>query len=139
MKRRKYIACFLMVVSMIMLTAAVLPHHHHREVLCLQHDVTECGCTCTDDLHTHKASDEAHSCQAGCVTEFRGVMPDEVSVNTSPNYAFCSLLYTAADVLILSLRLSGETTVPLSPYVERLHSTCLPHVAGLRAPPCVFA
>ena len=33
MKRRRYIAWVLMLVSIIMLTASVLPHHHHREIL----------------------------------------------------------------------------------------------------------
>ena len=47
MKRRRYIAWVLMLVSIIMLTASVLPHHHHREILCLQHDMTLCGCQCS--------------------------------------------------------------------------------------------
>jgi hypothetical protein len=46
------------------------------------------------------------------------------------------LLYTVTDVLALSLRLTEHNTLPYNYYLEKLHSTCLPHVKGLRAPPC---
>ena len=67
MKRRRYIAWVLMLVSIIMLTASVLPHHHHREILCLQHDMTLCGCQCSVQHQQHNnSSDENHTCNAGC-------------------------------------------------------------------------
>ena len=114
MKRRRYIAWVLMLVSIIMLTASVLPHHHHREILCLQN----------------------HTCNAGCVTKFKSVTPDRAQDSVSPDYSFCLLLYTVTDVLALSLRLTEHNTLPYNYYLEKLHSTCLPHVKGLRAPPC---
>lgn len=120
MKRRRYIAWVLMLVSIIMLTASVLPHHHHREILCLQHN----------------SSDENHTCNAGCVTKFKSVTPDRAQDSVSPDYSFCLLLYTVTDVLALSLRLTEHNTLPYNYYLEKLHSTCLPHVKGLRAPPC---
>ena len=54
----------------------------------------------------------------------------------TPDYSFCLLLYTVTDVLALSLRLTEHNTLPYNYYLEKLHSTCLPHVKGLRAPPC---
>ena len=140
MKRRRHIAWVLMLISIIMLTASVLPHHHHREILCLQHDVTVCDCQCSAHHHHQKSSSDAyHTCNAGCVTKFKSVTPDKAQDTISPDYSFCSLLYTVTDVLDLTLRLYEHNTLPYSNYLERLHSTCLPHVKGLRAPPYVLA
>jgi hypothetical protein len=137
MKRRRYIAWVLMLVSIIMLTASVLPHHHHREILCLQHDMTLYGCQCSVQHQQHNnSSDENHTCNAGCVTKFKSVTPDRAQDSVSPDYSFCLLLYTVTDVLALSLRLTEHNTLPYNYYLEKLHSTCLPHVKGLRAPPC---
>ena len=120
-----------------MLTASVLPHHHHREILCLQHDMTLCGCQCSVQHQQHNnSSDENHTCNAGCVTKFKSVTPDRAQDSVSPDYSFCLLLYTVTDVLALSLRLTEHNTLPYNYYLEKLHSTCLPHVKGLRAPPC---
>ena len=103
MKRRRYIAWVLMLVSIIMLTASVLPHHHHREILCLQHDMTLCGCQCSVQHQQHNnSSDENHTCNAGCVTKFKSVTPDRAQDSVSPDYSFCLLLYTVTDVLALS-------------------------------------
>lgn len=140
MKRRRYIAWILVWVSIIMLAASVLPHHHHRELLCLQHDVAAaCGCQCAAHQHQGDDAHEPPTCHAGCVTKFNSVTPDRAQDNVSPHYSFCSLLYTLTDVLVLSLRLSEHNTLPHTFYVEKLHSTCLPHVKGLRAPPVVLA
>ena len=115
----------------------VLPHHHHREILCLQHDMTLCGCQCSVQHQQHNnSSDENHTCNAGCVTKFKSVTPDRAQDSVSPDYSFCLLLYTVTDVLALSLRLTEHNTLPYNYYLEKLHSTCLPHVKGLRAPPC---
>lgn len=139
MKRRRYIAWVLIWVSMIMLTASVLPHHHHQEILCLQHDVTVCDCQCSQHAPQNDASDQNHTCNAGCVTKFKSVTPDPAQDGISPDYSFCSLLYTMTDVLVLSLRLSEHNTLPYIYYLEKLHPTCLPHGKGLRAPPYVLA
>ena len=110
MKRRRYIAWVLMLVSIIMLTASVLPHHHHREILCLQHDMTLCGCQCSVQHQQHNSSDENHTCNAGCVTKFKSVTPDRAQDSVSPDYSFCLLLYTVTDVLALSLQLTEHNT-----------------------------
>ena len=126
MKQRRYIAWFLILVSIIMLTASVLPHHHHREILCLQHDITVCGCQCSGEQHNHDVSHDKHTCNAGCVTKFKTITPEKVQNSVSPDYSFCSLLYTVPDILLLSLRLTERNTIPDTYYLEKLHSTCLP-------------
>ena len=136
MKRRRYIAWVLMLVSIIMLTASVLPHHHHREILFLQNVMTLCGLQCSVQHQQDNSSDENHTCNAGCVTKFKSVTPDRAQDSVSPDYSFCLLLYTVTDVLALSLQLTEHNTLPYNYYLEKLHSTCLPHVKGLRAPPC---
>ena len=134
-----------MVVSMVMLTASVLPHHHHHEILCLQHDVEACECShgCTDhhDHHEHEGhcSHGKHMCGSDCVTHFQTLTPDEASVDVSPEYSFCSLLYMVADVLSIPLPISESRANQSYFYLEKLHSTCLWHVAGLRAPPALVA
>ena len=143
MKQRRFIAWILMIVSIVMLTASVLPHHHHREILCLQHDVEACECTthCTGHHHEHHQHEghcshgTHHTCGSDCVTHFQTVTPDKASVDVSPDYSFCALLYTLADLLSIPLPLN-DTRANLSYfYLEKLHSTCLWHVQGLRAPP----
>lgn len=138
MKRRRYIAWFLMWVCMIMLTAAVLPHHHHHDILCLQQDVCTCHCTLHHhQTHSDQSSDAQHTCDDGCVTKFKSITPDKAQDSVSSPYAVCQLLYAVADVLILSWKLP-EQRVPLyTYYLEKLHSICLPAAQGLRAPPVV--
>ena len=77
-----------MIVSMVMLTASVLPHHHHQEILCLQHDVEACECSshCEGNHHEHHqheghCSHGKHACGSDCVTHFQILTPDEVSVD----------------------------------------------------------
>ena len=131
-----------MVVSIVMLTASVLPHHHHREILCLQHDVEACECAshCEGNHHEHHqhtghCSHSHHACGSDCITHFQTLTPEKASVDVSPDYSFCALLYTLADLLSIPLPLN-DTRANLSYfYLEKLHSTCLWHVQGLRAPP----
>ena len=143
MKQRRFIAWMLMVVSIVMLTASVLPHHHHQEILCLQHDAEACGCSheCSKHHEHHEygghCSHEKHACGSQCITNFQTVTPDEGTMDVSPSYTFCSLLYGVADVLSIPLPIS-ESRANLSYfYLEKLHSICLWHVKGLRAPPAL--
>jgi hypothetical protein len=58
-------------------------------------------------------------------------------VDISPNYSFCSLLYAVSDIMSIPLPLN-EIRANLSYfYLEKLHSICLGHVMGLRAPPAL--
>ena len=141
MKQRRFIAWMLMVVSMVMLTASVLPHHHHQELLCLQHDVESCecahGCKEYHEHHQHEGhcSHGKHACGSDCVTHFQLLTPNETTVNVSPDYSFYALLYTVADLLSIPLPLNDIRANLSYLYLEKLHSTCLWHVMGLRAPP----
>ena len=136
MKRRRYIAWVLMLVSMVMLTAAVLPHHHHQHILCLHNDVTACECDCGENKENH-AAESHHACEDHCVTNFQSVTPDEAQGDVSPDYSTCQLLYTLADILSIPLPLEDKEGIQHSCYLEKLHATCHPHVMGLRAPPVV--
>ena len=141
MRQRRFIEWILMIVSMVMLTASVLPHHHHQEILCLQHDVEACECShdCTDanGHHQHEGhcSHGKHACGSDCITHFQTLTPDKSSVDVSPQYSFCSLLYTVSDILSIPLPISEKKANPSYFYLEKLHSTCIGHVMGLRAPP----
>ena len=129
----------LLLVSMVMLTASVLPHHHHREILCLQHDVTACEHSCEDETHQDGSccSHENQACKSCCVTHFRIITPDRVQDDASPDYSTCQLLYSLADILSLSLPHATDKAKIRVFYSERLHPTTLPRVMGLRAPPSV--
>lgn len=135
MRRRRYIAWMLFIVSMVMLIAAVLPHHHHQHILCLHNDVATCDCSCDDSHDASHASEAHHACGDGCVTNFQTVTPDRVSEDVSPDYSICLQLYTWADVLFVSQPLMQTSYSTYAFYVERLYATCVQHVMGLRAPP----
>ena len=143
MKQKRFIAWMLMVVSIVMLTASVLPHHHHQEILCLQHDAEACEysheCSKHHEHHHHEGhcSHDKHTCGSDCVTHFQTVTPNDSSVDISPNHSFCSLLYVVSDIMSIPLPLN-EIRANLSYfYLEKLHSICLGHVMGLRAPPAL--
>lgn len=141
MKQRKYIAWILVVVSMVMLAASVLPHHHHQDFLCMHSKSNTCECNSGYVAH-HLEGHCTHghqACDAGCITNFQSIAPDEVSDDVVPDYSFCSLLYTVADILSVPLPLvESRVTISIS-YLEKLHPACLPHVMGLRAPPVILA
>ena len=146
MKQRRFIAWMLMIVSMVMLTASVLPHHHHQEILCLQHDVEACECAshCEGKHHDHHhheghCSHGKHACGSDCITHFQTLTPDKASVDVSPDYSFCSLLYTVSDILSIPLPLSEKRANLSYFYLEKLHSTGVLPVMGLRAPPVLVA
>ena len=133
MKRRRYIAWMLFMVSMVMLMASVLPHHHHQHILCLHNDVEACECSC-EDTENHETTHH-ESCGEHCITHFVSVTP-EGSLDVSPDYSTCQLLYTLADILSIPLPISCEEE-SLSPfYIESCFDACVRHVMGLRAPPC---
>ena len=141
MKRKRYIGWILLLASIVMLVASVLPHHHHQEFLCLLHDIPECQCSCAD-ASCHQDGDREgghHCCNAHCVTKFNSVIPDRVQDDVPPLYSFCSLLYLNADVWLFSAQAAEVRSRYYFLYLEKLHSTCLPHVKGLRAPPRALA
>lgn len=136
MKRKRNIAWILMLVSMVMLVAVVLPHHHHQHILCLHNDVSACKCDCGDGKTNHDTQ-EHHACEDHCITNFQSVTPDEADEDVTPGYTLCQLLYTSADVLSMQMTWTDTNEKYISYYLEKLHATCLPHGLGLRAPPVV--
>ena len=141
MRQRRYIAWLLLVVSMVMLTASVLPHHHHQDMLCMHSSVNVCNCDCEAEGQMHKSTSCSHehqSCGAECVTHFQTIGAEDAP-SVLPDGLFGSLLYVVADILSIPLPLSDVGVKYTSLYLEKLHATCQPHVMGLRAPPCIFA
>ena len=140
MKRRKFIAWFLLVVCMVMLTASVLPHHHHHDILCMQFEQEmEAGDECCQ--HSHSCNDcgetptSQEACKSDCVTNFCSVSPDRSVDSFAPLYAFCVLLFMLDSVFTFLLSLTKVRNH--SCFFEKLHPTCIPSIKGLRAPPTI--
>ena len=141
MKRNKFIAWLLVVVSMVMLIASVMPHHHHQDFLCMHSSMNSCDCTCEGGGHSPADARCTHGhqgCDADCVTNFQIVTPEDADVDMSDE-AFCSLFYSSVDILSIPLPLQDVKASYESLYLEKLHITCQPHVMGLRAPPFLCA
>ncbi len=137
MKRRSFISYVLLMVCMIMLTASSMPHHHHQQNICIQHDLTECECTCANNHHSsnNSMSNEHHSCSSLCVTKFSSVTPHTIDAVASPDLTFVAILFSINNVLDLSSYISARITQKDYYYLEHLHSTLLYQSVGLRAPP----
>lgn len=138
MRRRSIISYVLLLVCMIMLTASVIPHHHHQEMVCLQHDLTECACPCSNSSshsHENEMADEHHSCSSSCVTRFSSVTPHDIFATFAPDYSFVAILFSVHDILELSLYSTARINKNEYYYLEHLHSTALCQSVGLRAPP----
>ena len=87
--------------------------------------------------HEGHCSHGKHACGSDCITHFQTLTPDKVSVDVSPEYSFCSLLYTVSDILSIPLPLSEKKANLSYFYLEKLHSTGVLPVMGLRAPPAL--
>ena len=141
MKRNKFIAWLLVVVSMVMLTASVMPHHHHQDFLCMHSSMSACDCACESGEHSMNDTSCSHGhqgCDANCVTNFQTINPEDADVELSDE-AFCSLFYAWAETLLTPSPLLDVKVKYESLYLEKLSITCQPHVMGLRAPPCLCA
>lgn len=130
MKQRSFISWFLIMVSIVMLTASALPHHHHHGRICLQQDITE-NTSCTS---SSQKQDEGSSCKVCCVTNFKCNVPNHQNY-IQPHFNHVVILFTEA--IIYELFTSNEQTHPYNPYFESLHSIRITRSIGLRAPPCM--
>lgn len=128
MKRKRYIGWFLIMVSLIMLTASVIPHHHHREILCLQHDVEDCS------SNTTRSQNENKECQACCVTKAFCFVQQQNTNILPVDYFPPVTLFTLSDILNL-LPPEEEIHIHSFVYKESLHGVRLITGVGLRAPP----
>lgn len=141
MKRRRYIAYVLMMVCMVMLTASVFPHHHHSDMICLQHDIKTCNCSCNkacenckDVCHAAGHHSLPDQCENGCVTKFNCAVPQS-GTDILPYFPLVTVLYSLADVLKFNLPDRSVDELDFL-YIESLHSLTVLRAEGLRAPPC---
>lgn len=135
MNGKRYMAWMLFVVSMVMLAASVLPHHHHQHILCLHNDASACECPC-GDAHNHETTHH-ESCEAHCVTHFVSLTPEDFHADDLSDDCISLQLYALTDILSVPLPIS-ITLDNCTPWcIEKLYATCIQHVMGLRAPPCV--
>lgn len=146
MKQRTNISWFLMIVSLIMLTASVFPHHHHQALLCLQHDLVETVHECSSNSscnHNHTTSENkacdgettGTECNDCCITVFRCSEPDDSYDSMDPQYTLESILFTLANIYFLPLQSEEAKADHYTFYHETLHSNYFAKALGLRAPP----
>lgn len=133
--KRKLNTYLLLTVCLLMLVVEAFPHHHHNGALCLNTDIEMCGSASPADKGgKHQSGDEdRHTCDTTCITHF-SFQSSSHHVDCTPDYAFCTLLYTLADIINQESDLSGVTKKHLY-YIERLHARHFSAVRNFRAPP----
>ncbi len=146
MKQRTNISWFLMIVSLIMLTASVFPHHHHQALLCLQHDLVESVHECNSSTncdHSHATSEDkacgedtaGTGCNDCCITVFHCSEPDDSYDSMEPQYTLESILFTLTNIYFLPLQSEESKADYYTFYHETLHSKHFTKALGLRGPP----
>lgn len=135
-RRRKYMAYFLVAVSILVLMVAVFPHHHHGQMLCL----TEHCEMCMDEIgtcshHCHHDRECEHSCTSTCLTQLHYLNPDFHHENPSDQVSFILLLPLLSE-LVLHLPVNDSPEIETY-YLEKLHAQHLNASIGLRAPPAM--
>jgi hypothetical protein len=129
----------MMVVSIAVLIAPVMPHHHHNATeICLRHDINP------DDMHHHQQShpdhnDEDPCCNNECMTKLHSLTASS-NVDWSPQHTFIMVLFddfTISSLLAPQERLLKRNYV----YIETLHSVTPTNQFSRRGPPvvCRFA
>lgn len=135
MRNERYIAFFLIFISIAMLMVPVIPHHHHDDgLICMKDDITSDCC----EQH-HDAECEHCCCDTGCVTtHFFQQTPTAANGETHPDFPIIITLFSES---ILKILLLPERDIPKREYIylESLHGTYLTRATGLRAPPSVLA
>ena len=136
-RRRRYMAYFLVAVSILVLIVAVFPHHHHGQKLCLTEKCEMCmeeGCSCPQ--HHHEQEGDEHSCTSTCVTQLYYLSPDVHHEDISSSVFFIQLLPLLSN-WVLSLPLNDSPEIETY-YLEKLHAQHLNASIGLRAPPVML-
>lgn len=135
MKRKRYIAYFLMFISMVMLVVPVIPHHHHSNgLICMKDDVTPDCCG-----QKHIPEKEHCCCDTGCVTtHFFQQTPSSDNGSLHPDFPLIITLFSEPLLRLLILPdENGQRQECI--FQESLHGTYLTRATGLRAPPCVLS
>jgi hypothetical protein len=141
MKRRKYISYFLLMVSFVMLVAAVFPHHHHLARICWQEDkelfaCEDASCTCCDHAEgTCNHHSDSNPCEQDCVTKFSFSVLSAQTVCHVPSFSLFTWAYAPIHLLLFEpVEVPDESLTTF--YLERLHAVSLYSTGGFRAPPC---
>lgn len=135
MRRKRYTAYFLCLVSILMLIVPVVPHHHHADgIICMKNDLHSDGCE-----HSEEPCANHCCCDNGCVTER---FFHQASSTDGIGAQFC--LVRTVDLFTVPLfKLPALSDANLTQrrfvYAESLHGTLITHATGLRAPPRVLA
>lgn len=135
MRNKRYIAFFLILISIVMLMVPVIPHHHHSDgLICMKDDITSDCCG-----QHHDAECEHCCCDTGCVTtHFFQQTPTADNGWAHPDFPLIITLFSEA---ILKTLLLPERDIPKQEHIyqESLHGTYLTRATGLRAPPSTLA
>lgn len=136
MKSKRYIAYFLIFISMVMLVVPVIPHHHHDNgLICMKNDITPDCCA-----QHHSTPDKEHCCcDTGCVTtHFFQQTPSSDNGLANPDFPLIITLFSEPLLrLLLTPIENGQRQECV--YRESLHGTYLTRATGLRAPPSVLS
>lgn len=136
MKRKRYIAYFLIFISIVMLVVPVIPHHHHANgLICMKNDITPDCC----GQHNNTPDKEHCCCDTGCVTtHFFQQTPNSDNGWSHPDFPLIITLFSEPLLRLLILpEENGRRQEGI--YRETLHGTYLTRATGLRAPPAVLA
>ncbi|MBQ8672493.1 MAG: hypothetical protein IJ511_00320 [Bacteroides sp.] len=139
---KRYIAYFLILVSIVMLIVPVLPHHHHQDgLMCMKNDITADCCA-----HHHQSQPEEQPagndhccCNTGCLTNYfvqQTPCSDDYTFEQMPQY-IPYILYIEPLLDLFLSESSGKNNRFV--YIESLHGTFITRAAGLRAPPSLLA
>ncbi len=133
--RRKYIAYFLVAVSILVLMVSVCPHHHHGNQFCLSARCTVCMQDNCTDAHHHCGEEQGceHACTFACLTQFHYLTPDW-HTHEDVNCDFFTILLPLLSEVIFSFSFDQPADFE-GFYLERLHALHLISSVGLRAPP----
>ncbi len=134
-QRRSFLAYLLLMVSIVMLSASLLPHHHHWGEFC----VSMCEVDDAQHRHCHQIpthADHNHSenrCCSGCVANFCFPQPPSGNGMTDVMSAF---LFPYSDYSIIGIFFVVQGCVSSSFYYgEWLPKLFVGRGLSLRAPP----
>lgn len=123
----------MLIVSITMLIAPVMPHHHHSATeICMRHDINP------DDMHHHQQSNPEHQdedpcCNNDCMTKFHSLL-SSIDIDWSPQHTVIMVLFddfTISYLLAPQERLLKRNYI----YIETLHSVTFTNHVSRRGPP----
>lgn len=135
MKRQRYAAFLLLLLSLVMLGVPVVPHHHHPDGrLCMKNDIG--GTSCPSAGETAGEEQKHCCCQTGCITTHFFQERTDINkdwLHPAPDHLPDFLPAIAPPTPDLSAPI--EAHHPTCYYIETLHGISPANAPGLRAPP----